>query len=99
MGILRYVEPEEITDTDALIALINAEKGARSWSTKRLSEESGIPLGTLNRRLGNEPRSIKMAETAKLAAAFNMATSEFIAAAEDRRLKMQAEANEKAARG
>lgn len=99
MGILGCVEPVHVTDTDALIALINAEKGARTWSTKKLSEESGVPVGTLNRRLGSDPRSIKMDEIAKLAAAFNMATSEFIAAAEQRRLKMQAEANEKAARG
>lgn len=89
MVILGYVESKQVTETDALVAHINAEKAARGWSVKTLSEVSGIPNGTLTRRLSSEPRNITLQEIQKLADAFGVAASEFIAGAEARRAQMQ----------
>ena len=90
------VKNKIVSETDALIAYINAERGGRGWSVAKLAESSGIPLGTLNRRLSSEPRNITMNEIQKLATSFGMTASEFIAGAEKRRIIMQKEVSAEA---
>lgn len=67
----------------ALKEAINAERGARGWSVRQLSDSSGVPYGTLRHYVEHD-RDIPSLAITSIAHAFGMTSSELVIEAERR---------------